>query len=205
MSGRYRPRRPSLPSRRHQAGDASPCVRPPGDAPDSEANEWAEARRIGQARVVPRDLNHPVPVLGTAFSYLEPYGPCSGRSTASWTCPSWSTRSSSAGGSATRWPDTWRATRSRSGATASWTDRSRPTTRWACTTPGAARTRTSSSATTRCSASVSATRTGSTARGCGSRSRSRRSSASTTSARSSRSASIDSSSSASSGSTASPR
>ena len=85
---------------------------------------------------------------------------------------------------------------SRSVAAASWTGRSRPTTRWASTTPGAARTRTCTSATTRCSASGSATRTGSTARGCGSRSRSRRSWASTTSARSSRSGSIASSSSA---------
>ena len=68
-------------------------------------------------------------------------------------------------------PRAQRATRS--GASASSTGRSPPTTRWACITPGAAPTRTSSSATTPCSASGSATRTGSTARGCGSRSRSR--------------------------------
>src|SRR3990172_6930090 len=54
------------------------------------------------------------------------------------------------------------------------TGRSRPTTRWACTTLGAAPTRTSSSATTPCSATGSATRTGSTARGCGWKSRSKR-------------------------------
>ena len=58
------------------------------------------------------------------------------------------------------------------------TARSPPTTPWACTTPGAAPTRTSSSATRPCRASASATRTASTARACGSRSRSRRSSAS---------------------------
>ena len=47
---------------------------------------------------------------------------------------------------------------------------SRPTTRWASTTPGAAPTRTSSSASTPCSATTSAGRTASTARACGSRS-----------------------------------
>ena len=50
------------------------------------------------------------------------------------------------------------------------TGRSRPTTRWASTTPGAAPTRTSSSATTPCSARTSAGRTASIARACGWRS-----------------------------------
>ena len=63
-------------------------------------------------------------------------------------------------------------------AGASSTAPSRPTTRWASTTPGAAPTRTCSSASTRCSARTSATRTASTARACGSRSTSSASSAS---------------------------
>ena len=113
-------------------------------------------------------------------------------------------RRSSAGARLTRWRATSPATMPRSGATASWTDRSPPTTRWASTMRGAARTRTSSSATTPCSASDSDTRTASTARGYGSRSRSRSSSASTTSGRSRSTGSIASSSCARRGSTRSP-
>ena len=63
------------------------------------------------------------------------------------------------------------APRTRAGrAGASWTGRSRPTTRWASTMPGGGPTRTSSSASTPCSARTSAGRTGSTARGSGWRS-----------------------------------
>ena len=54
--------------------------------------------------------------------------------------------------------------------TRSSTDRSRPTTRWACITPGAGPTRTSTSGSTRCWARTSAGRTASTARACGWRS-----------------------------------
>ena len=86
--------------------------------------------------------------------------------------------------------------RSPMSASRSSTGRSRPTTRWASTTPGAAPTRTSTSATRPCAATSSATRTASTARGCGSRSRSRRSSASRPSATSRRTASPSSSSAA---------
>ena len=52
-----------------------------------------------------------------------------------------------------RWSATSRAMSAPSDVSASWTGRSRPTTRWASTTPGAAPTKTSTSATTPCSAS----------------------------------------------------
>ena len=100
------------------------------------------------------------------------------RSTSSWIC------GASVGRSRGCAPRT-RAVR----AGASSTGRSRPITRWASTTPGAAPTRTSTSASTRCSARTSATRTASTARACGSRSTSSATSASRPSATSRRSAS----------------
>ena len=68
-----------------------------------------------------------------------------------------------------------RATRTPRSAGPSSTGRSRPTTPWACTTPGAAPTRTSTTASGPCAATSCATRTASTARASGSRSRSRRS------------------------------
>ena len=92
-----------------------------------------------------------------------------------------------------------------SGATPSSTARSPPTTRWGCTTPGAAPTRTCSCAGAPCRATASATRTGSTARGCGSKWRWRRRRALPPSATSRPTASPASSRNASSGCASTPR
>ena len=181
---------------------------------ESVANERIGARRAAVASVKRgwyrgKQALQPVPATGTGF--LLGASPdsgkdesCSQRFRRSWTCRHSNAPRSSAGARATPWRATSPATPRRNGATASWTDRSPPTIRWASITPGAGRTRTSSSATTPCSGSASGTRTASTARGCGSRSKSRSSLASTTSGRSRRTASIASSSCARHGSTRSP-
>ena len=96
------------------------------------------------------------------------------------------------------------ATRTPTSAGPSSTGRSRPTTPWASTTPGAAPTRTSTTASRPCAAASCATRTASTARASGSRSRSRRSWASRPSATSSATASPSSSRPARSACSASP-
>ncbi len=119
---------------------------------------------------------------------LESSGLCSSRFRTSPTIPRSSSRCWSSGSART--PSSGcdaRTPAARSGASS--TARSRRTGRWASTTPGVARSRTSSSATRRCAGSTSATRTGSTARGSGSRSASSARSGSTRSGRSRSSAS----------------
>ena len=122
---------------------------------------------------------------------------CSAPSTPSPTLSPRSMSSSPVGRSAERSPGCVPRTPD-ANAGAFWMARSRPTTRWASTTPGAGCTRISTSASEPCSAMTSAFRTVSTARACGSRSTSSGTWALPTSATSKPSASPSSSAGASS-------
>ena len=118
-----------------------------------------------------RQRNHPTP------SRPRP----SGRCRTSWTFRPWSGASWTSGRSRARSTSCApRTPTARAGHSS--TVPSRPTTPWACITPGAAPTRTSTSATAPCAATTSVIRTASTARGYGLRSKSKKSSGSSPSA-----------------------